>query len=205
MRAFRHCVPPKPSWRRSSCRSQNTEIRAPFAGILERRQVEVGDYVAVNGEIATIVDNDPLVVTTQIAQQNISDIELGDGAAVCLSPQGRALEGQCAISRRAQKPPHAPSAWRSKYPIRTAGYLRAPAPRRAFPPVRCIAHFISPALLSLDATGQIGIKTVTDAGVVEFHPTTIVLAEAQGIWVERAPDRRASLPWDRVLCVPARR
>jgi hypothetical protein len=69
-----------------------TTIRAPFDGILETRRIELGDYVAVNGEIATIVDNDPLVVAVQIAQQKIEDIALGDVAAVAFA-MGQEGEG----------------------------------------------------------------------------------------------------------------
>jgi multidrug efflux system membrane fusion protein len=166
----------------------NTKIRAPFAGILESRQVEVGDYVAVNGDIATIVDNDPLVVTTQIAQQSISDIKLGDSALLSFAT-GQKLDGTVRFIA-----PRAETATRtfrveievpnpdSRIPSGTSAEARIPTGE-------VIAHFISPALLSLDATGQIGIKTVSNAGVVEFHPTTIVLAEAQGIWVSGLPEQ----------------
>ena len=41
----------------------HTQIRAPFNGILEHRHVDLGDYVAINTEIATLVDNHPLVVS----------------------------------------------------------------------------------------------------------------------------------------------
>lgn len=53
-----------------------TTIVAPFDGILAARRVEVGDYVAVNGEVATIVDNNPLVVSAHIAQQDIGRFDL---------------------------------------------------------------------------------------------------------------------------------
>ena len=36
--------------------------------------------------------------------------------------------------------------------------------------------------------GHLGIKTVNDAGVVEFHSTEILRAEAIGVWVSGLPD-----------------
>lgn len=166
----------------------NTELRAPFSGILESRQVEVGDYVTVNGEIATIIDNDPLVVTTQIAQQNISDIKLGKSARLDFATRQQ-LEGTVRFI--------APRAETSTRTFRVEIEVPNPDNRipsgtsveASIPAGEVIAHFISPALLSLDDSGQVGIKTVATDGVVEFYPTSIVLAEAQGLWVSGLPEQ----------------
>ena len=50
------------------------------------------------------------------------------------------------------------------------------------------AQFVSSALLSLDAGGAIGIKTVDDDNVVVFHPIDIVMSEKNGIWVSGLPE-----------------
>jgi multidrug efflux system membrane fusion protein len=50
------------------------------------------------------------------------------------------------------------------------------------------AHFVSPALLTLDDGGVIGLKTVNAEGVVEFHPVRIFSAGATGVWLAGLPE-----------------
>ena len=50
------------------------------------------------------------------------------------------------------------------------------------------AHRVSPALLALDDHGRLGVKSVGDAGVVEFHPVEIMSTDGDGVWVSGLPD-----------------
>lgn len=166
----------------------HTTIVAPFDGILALRTVEIGDYLAVNGEVATIVDNNPLVVSAHIAQQSIGRFGLDALADVTLAT-GQQRQGRVRFIA-----PRADSATRtfrveieipnpdSRLPSGTSAEAHIPAGEAT-------AHLVSPALLSLNDTGQIGIKTVSNDNIVEFHPTTIVLAEPQGVWVSGLPEQ----------------
>jgi len=51
------------------------------------------------------------------------------------------------------------------------------------------AHLLSPAHLSLDDQGEIGVKAVTDNDTVKFHEVDIVRATAGGIWVTGLPNK----------------
>jgi multidrug efflux system membrane fusion protein len=50
------------------------------------------------------------------------------------------------------------------------------------------AHFLSPAILSLDTGGVLGVKTVGEDGRVAFHGVEIVRAQTDGVWVAGLPD-----------------
>src|SRR5690606_32345323 len=50
------------------------------------------------------------------------------------------------------------------------------------------AHFLSPALLSLDEQGNIGVKTVDEHDVVRFHEVEIIRSASDGVWVTGLPD-----------------
>lgn len=50
------------------------------------------------------------------------------------------------------------------------------------------AHFVSPAVLSLDVSGTLGVKTVTEAGRVAFQAAEIVRAQTDGVWITGLPD-----------------
>jgi multidrug efflux system membrane fusion protein len=51
-----------------------------------------------------------------------------------------------------------------------------------------LAHFISPAVLALNESGTVGIKSVDQGGLISFHPIEFVRTEADGIWVSGLPE-----------------
>jgi multidrug efflux system membrane fusion protein len=51
-----------------------------------------------------------------------------------------------------------------------------------------LAHRVSPALLTLNDTGDLGIKLVGDGGRVEFYPAEVARSSAEGIWLMGLPD-----------------
>ena len=51
------------------------------------------------------------------------------------------------------------------------------------------AHFVSPAVLSLDANGEVGIKSVDDDSIVSFYPIELLRTESHGIWVSGLPSK----------------
>ena len=55
----------------------DTEVRAPFAGLVAERVVSVGDYVTRGTRVATVVRVDPLRVELTVPEQAIAQIEVG--------------------------------------------------------------------------------------------------------------------------------
>ncbi|MDC0375464.1 hypothetical protein OAN00_07820, partial [Pseudomonadales bacterium] len=57
-------------------------------------------------------------------------------------------------------------------------------------PVReTFAHLVSPASLSLDRNGQLGIKILDAAKRAVFNPVEIVDESPEGVWVAGLPQR----------------
>jgi len=50
-------------------------------------------------------------------------------------------------------------------------------------------HRVSPALLTLDDFGAIGVKIVDEANRVKFVPVEILRSTAEGIWITGLPDQ----------------
>ena len=51
------------------------------------------------------------------------------------------------------------------------------------------AHLVSPALLTLDDRGVMGVKSVSDAGRVVFHPVRILADTPEGVWLGDLPTK----------------
>ena len=164
-----------------------TEIRAPFAGRLENLTVDQGEYVRDGVEVARIVDNSPLTVSVRVPQQSLSRLKVGQiaevgfitgetdkGALTFLStsadPETRTFLAEVSVAN--------PD---GNIPAGVSAELRIPTGET-------VAHFLSPAILSLDTDGTLGVKTVDPENKVVFHQIEIVLAQPDGVWVAGLPD-----------------
>ncbi len=68
------------------------------------------------------------------------------------------------------------------------GELRAGGTAELLIPAESVyAHRVSPALLTLDDAGNVGLKIVNEDGKVEFVSADIALANGDGVWVAGLP------------------
>ena len=165
----------------------NTTLRAPFDGVLDQRPVEIGDYVTDGMEVARLLDANPLVVAGAVTQQERPHIEVGDIG------QARLFTGELVEGRVRYLSAESDDATRT-YEVE----LEIPNPEGALAAgvstevhiatAPTAAHRISPALLSLDTAGRLGVKSVSRQGVVEFHRVGIIRADSHGAWVTGLPD-----------------
>jgi len=162
-------------------------IKSPFAGVIDMRMVEKGGYVAENGEIARFVDNNPLIVVVPVSQQNVQQIAKGTKTVIRFAT-GESKEGKLRyISPLANQ-----NTRTFRVEIEVENLDQAiPAGISAevnIPTEKVTGHFISPAILSLDESDQLGVKTVTQDNIVMFYPVSILQATTNGVWVKGLPD-----------------
>jgi multidrug efflux system membrane fusion protein len=165
----------------------NIVVRAPMDGIIDALPIEAGDFVDRGNHVATLVDNSQLLITGQVPQQNIADIKAGTEAVADLIT-GETLSGKVHyISSMADS---ATRSFRVEVLITSA-----PAEARTgisaeirIPAEKIRAHLISPAILALDESGTLGIKSVDDNSEVVFHAIDVIKTESNGAWVTGIPD-----------------
>ena len=165
----------------------NRIIRAPFDGVLQERDVEIGDFVRSGDAIATFVDNVTLLVTGTLAEQEIANIRVGDEAKANLVT-GQIVKGQVRyLSVVGDESTHT---FKVELEIENSdGAL--PAGVTAEIVLRggeAQAQKISPALLTLDASGKLGIYIVDELQRAAFIPIVIERSETDGIWVSGLPE-----------------
>ena len=166
---------------------RHTQIRAPIDGYLETLPVSVGDYVSVGDSVARLIDADPLIITANIAQQNIQQVQPGRTAQVELAT-GDVLSGRVRFIGSAANDGartfrvEVEAANPDRLPVGMSATLRVPLGEVQ-------AHKLSPAWLSLADDGEIGVKGVDRDNRVLFYPVEIVRAERSGLWVSGLPPR----------------
>ncbi|KFB11099.1 efflux RND transporter periplasmic adaptor subunit [Nitratireductor basaltis] len=166
---------------------ENTVIRAPFAGRLEELQIDIGEYVAAGSDVARIVDNTPLTVAIQVPQQAVRSIKPGQKAEVSFIT-GETAEGEVVFVGSSANAETRTFRTEITVPNADGNIAAGISAEIRIPTGEVVAHFISPAILSLGTDGTLGVKTVTEDDLVEFHEVEIVRAEVDGLWVRGLPD-----------------
>ena len=54
-------------------------VRAPFAGIIQTRTVQTGQYVQVGTVLATLVRRDPLLLRFRVPERDAAQLRSGHG------------------------------------------------------------------------------------------------------------------------------
>lgn len=165
----------------------NAEVKAPFAGRLEELDINAGEFVSAGTQVARIVDNMPLTVTIQIPQQARSQIQVDQLAKVSLIT-GEEVEGR--VSFIGSSANASTRTFEAEIVIENEnGAIPAGVSAQVkISTGELMAHFVSPAILSLDTEGTLGVKAVDADNKVEFHEVSIVQAQTDGIWVSGLPE-----------------
>ena len=161
-------------------------IRAPFAGALQDRQVEVGDFVKLGDPVAVIVDDRTLIVSASVAEYEAHFVKKGGPGSAKLAT-GESVNGT--IRYIAPVADEATRTFDVELEIDNAdGALRAGMTAKLMIPAETIyAQKVSPSLLTLDDNGDLGIKVVNKSGVVEFHIADIEMSSSEGVWIAGLP------------------
>lgn len=162
-------------------------IRAPFAGALQARAVEVGDFVKRGDPIATYVDNRTIIVNANLSEYDARFVNVGDTAEAALAT------GETVRGRIRYVAPVADEGTRTfgvelevdnkERALRAGGTAELRIPAESV-----LAHRVSPSLLTLDDAGNVGVKIINDAGKVEFIVADIALSTNEGVWLAGLPE-----------------
>lgn len=165
----------------------NTELYAPFDGILVERPVEIGAYVSVGDKVARISEQNPMLLTGAVTQQDVRRLVLGDRGTAKLVT-GQRVEGE--VRYIASEADVATRTFRVEMAVPNPyGALVSGVSAQIHIPVGGVtANHVSPALLSLNEADQLGIMGVNSQNVAKFHPISIVRATADGLWIAGIPN-----------------
>ncbi len=168
----------------------DTEIKAPFDGVIEDTPVKEGDVMGPGSDAAcaVIVDVNPMLIVGQVAEREVDEITLGSPAG------GRLITGQTVEGKVRFVASNADPQTRTfRIEVEVAnpdGALKSGVTTEIrLPTAPVLAHHISPAILNLDARGVMGLKTIDAGNVIGFAPVTIIGSDGEGVWVTGLPEK----------------
>lgn len=176
-------------------------IRAPFAGALQSRHVEVGDFVKSGDPIATFVDNRTIVVSANVSEFDAQAVTVGEPAEAHLAT-GEVVRGR--IRYVAPVADEATRTFTVELEVDNGdGRLRAGGTAELRIPAETVqAHRVAPSLLTLDDAGNIGVKIINEQGEVEFVVADVALSTPDGIWLAGLPDTATIITVGQGFVVP---
>jgi multidrug efflux system membrane fusion protein len=167
---------------------EDTKIRAPFAGVVEERYANVGDYLPVGSKCAMVIAPEPFLAVGTVSEELVSQIAPGTRARVKLVT-GENVEGKVRFVAE-----HADPVTRT---FRVEVELPNPDARLRsgvsadiviVPDQKIPAYHITPGILVLEDNGLVGVRAV-EKGVVKFLPVQVISDGPDGMWIAGLPLR----------------
>ncbi len=162
------------------------EVRAPFAGTIDRVRTEVGSSVMGGAEIATLLALDPIIAVGEVSERDLGYVSRGDRAEVRLV-DGRTVEGRVRfVSREASQQTRTfrleiaignadggiPSGMTAEITLRASAVESVMLPR---------------SVVTLSDSGDLGIRAVNGSNEVVFYPIDLVDDTQSGLYLAGIP------------------
>ncbi|MDM8335601.1 efflux RND transporter periplasmic adaptor subunit [Wolbachia pipientis] len=161
---------------------ENTAIKSPIDGCIDKINVNEGDFVNAGQKIADIVNFDQVLVVLYVSESEINKIELGSTAQINLL-DGRELEGEVSFISKIAEPKTGSYGVEVKVINNEIISLQGLTASISLASGEKFAYKIPSSAMSLSDEGILGIKIVDDNNHVVFTPIEIVDYESDGVWI----------------------
>ncbi len=158
-------------------------LKAPFAGVFDHRDAEIGAYLSPGQPCGTMIEINPLLVVGDVPETQAASLKVG-APAVARLVSGQTLAGRIRYVAHDADPQtrtyHLEVAIpNSKLDVRSGLSAEVHIGAGSGP-----AHLIPVSSLVLDSAGRQGIRYVVGDGRVAFAPITVIEETPEGIWVK---------------------
>jgi multidrug efflux system membrane fusion protein len=157
-------------------------IKAPFAGVFDHRDAEVGTYLAPGQPCGTMIEIDPLLVVGDVPETQAGAMKVGAPARARLV-SGQTLSGHIRYVSHDADPQTRTYHLEMTLPnprleVRSGLSAEMHVGAGSGP-----AHLAPVSALVLDSAGRQGVRYVTADGRVAFAPVTVLEETKDGVWV----------------------
>ena len=168
---------------------EQMSIRAPFDGVFDKRDAEVGAYLSPGQPCGTMIELNPLLIVGDLPETEASKVKVGSTANAQLT-SGETLAGKVRYAAReadAQTRTYRIEITTANPQMTRSGLSAAVRINAGSGP----AHLVPLSSLVLDAAGRQGVRYVLADDKVAFAPIKVLEETPQGIWVTglRGPAR----------------
>ena len=162
------------------------DLKAPFAGVIDKVEVEQGSYVAAGAPVALLLQLDPIVAKGEVSERDLAHLVVGAAAEIHLI-SGETVAGTVRhISREA-------SALTRTFPVEVA----IPNPKGTIPAgmtaelmlraetVRAVE--LPRSVVTLSGDGELGIRILKPGDTVDFVAINVIDDTPRGLMLAGVP------------------
>lgn len=157
-------------------------IRAPFAGVFDNREAEVGTYLAPGQVCGTLIELNPLLIVGDVSEADAARMRVGSSATARLATGG-ALTGRVRYVARDAHPQTRTYRVEVTVPNSSNTIRSGLSAEISVQSGSGAAHLVPVSALVLDSQGRQGIRYVVGADTVAFAPVRVIEETPEGVWV----------------------
>ena len=157
-------------------------VKAPFDGIVDRIDLDVGDFLPRQGVCATVLDLNPILISAEISENDMSEISLGSSAKVELN-NGKVFEGNVKFISSSANPVTRTFRVEISVPNPESEIKDGMTSEVTLKGTERLAHLVPVSVLRLDSNGDLGIRTIDGDGLVAFRSIELIEDTSRGAWI----------------------
>lgn len=157
-------------------------ITAPFDGLLESDTAELGSLMQPGSLCATVIRLDPIKVVGFVPETDVARLKPGALAGARLAT-GQEVTGLVTFLSRSADPTTRTFRVEIDVPNADLGIRDGQTAEIAISADGANAHLIPQSALTLNDGGTLGVRTISDSGLVDFAAIEIIRDTPEGIWV----------------------
>ena len=168
--------------RQAQIQLAQVNIKAPFTGVFDHRDAEIGTYLSPGQSCGMLIELDPLLVVGDVPEMDAAKLKVGASA------QAKLVEGQ-ALEGRVRYVAHDADPQTRTYHLEVIAPNPGLTARSGLSAEVKIgvgagpAHLVPVSSLVLDSAGRQGVRYVRDDDRVAFAPVSVMEETPQGVWV----------------------
>lgn len=166
----------------------DTQIIAPFDGMINDQLVETGDYVSRGDPLLVLVQLDPIEINGFVSERNILNIKEGSIAKATFL-DGKTVEGPVTFIAPAANPDTRTFRVKVEAPNADLSIRGGLTAELKIPLSNRMAHKIAASMLSLNDAGVLGVKYLDDQNIVRFQEVEMISSGQDGVMVGGLPER----------------
>ena len=161
---------------------RQVNIRAPFSGVFDNRDAEIGPFLSPGQPCGTVIELDPILIVGDLPETETSKVHVGAKARSVLV-SGQVINGTVRYLARQADPQT------RTYRVEVQAANPSAAVRAGLSSDIKIAagsvaaHRMPTSALVLDAAGRQGVRYVGPDNVVAFAPVRLLEETPDGVWV----------------------
>ncbi|MBW4707737.1 efflux RND transporter periplasmic adaptor subunit [Roseobacter sp. YSTF-M11] len=170
-------------------------ITAPFSGLLESDTAELGALLQPGDLCATIIQLDPIKLVAYVPETEVARVTEGATAVARLvsgigaintnapANRGQDVRGQVTFLSRSADETTRTFRVEIEVPNSNNNIRDGQTAEIQISAEGATAHLLPQSALTLNDEGTLGVRTIDDNAIVEFHPVTLMRDTVEGIWI----------------------